>query len=330
MKLAVIADVHGNLPALEAVVADFTPLAPDYVILAGDLINPVPFSVEVVEYAMAARWLVIRGNHEYYYLDFDSDRMHPDVADERRWGALHALQKIIPVHVGHYLATLPDDLTLLWPDTEPLRIVHGMPGDPRAGLFTFFSDAEAARLLATVPQHTVVTAHTHVPGERRVARPPGIPSPISPNPPFKRDELRAHEWHTINPGSVGLPLNGSPHADYVVLESVAGAPESWGWKTEFRQVPYDRCRSLHAFHDLGALEEGGPIAELFYWELVTAEKEISAFFQWSHHRALNIQQGDLAEAFHRYKQETARDQIVAQQDPTGRYRGRAVRCQRVQ
>ncbi len=319
MKLAVIADIHGNLPALEAVVADFTPLAPDYVILAGDLINAVPFSVEVVEYVMASSWLVIRGNHEFYFLDFNSNRIHPDVADERRWGALHTLQKSIPSHVGSYLATLPDDLTLMWPGHEPLRVVHGMPGDPRAGVFTTYSDRDAANLLATVPQHTVITAHTHIPGERWIARSPACPSPISPNPPFKPEELRAEAWHIINPGSVGLPLNGSPKADYVILESVANAPESQGWKAEFRQVAYDRRRALHAFHDRGILAAGGPIAELFYWELVTAEKEISTFFYWSRRQGIDVHQDEFEAAFRRYKHMTARDEVIVQRDPTGRY-----------
>lgn len=325
MKLAVIADIHGNLPALEAVVADFTPLAPDYVILAGDLINPLPYSVEVVEYVMDTPWLVIRGNHEYYYLDFNSNRIHPEVQDERRWGGLHALQRSIPLHVGNYLATLPDDLTLMWPATEPLRVVHGMPGDPRAGLFTSYTDADAARLLQNVHQHTVITAHTHVPGERRIARSPGVPSPISPNPPFKSNELRAEEWHIVNPGSVGLPLNGSPHAAYVVLESVADAPESQGWQAEFREVPYDRCQALHAFLDQGALEMS-VVAELFYWELVTAESEISMFFLWARHQELDVRQGDLEEVFQRYKQATGRDQMVEQKDPTGRFRAGLRQC----
>ncbi len=319
MRLAVIADIHGNMPALEAVMADFSSLTPDYVILAGDLINPLPFSVEVVEYVMRQEWLVIRGNHEYYYLDFNSNRIHPDVNNEQRWGALHSLQRTIPPPVGNYLATLPDDLALMWPGTEPLRVVHGMPGDPRAGLFVEYSDIEAAHLLAKVPQHTVITAHTHVPGERRIARSPGFPSPKSPNPPFRPDELRAQEWHIINPGSIGLPLNGSPMADYVILDSVADAPESQGWKAEFRQVSYDRRKTLHAFHESESLATGGPIAELFYWELVTAEKEISVFFRWSQQHGFDVHQEEFEYAFNQYKLATDRDRIIEQRDPTGRY-----------
>lgn len=319
MKLAVIADIHGNLPALEAVVADFRPEAPDYVVLAGDLINATPFSVEVLAYVMDADWLVIRGNHEFYYLDYGTNRMHPQVSDPDRWRALHALQRDIPEAMGRYLATLPDDLTLQWLGCEPLRVVHGMPGDARAGLFPRMPDADAAALLQGVAQHTVITAHTHMPLERRLARRRDAPSPRSPNPPFKAEELRADYWHVINPGSVGLSVNGCADAHYALLHSVADAPESEGWRAEFRRVPYDRARTLHAFHDRGYLEAGGPINEMFYWEILSAEPEISHFFAWARAQGFDPQR-ELDAAFDRYKRVTQRGRLMERLDPTARYR----------
>ena len=49
MKLAILADIHGNLPALDAVARELERLQPDYVVVNGDLINGVPFSAEVID-----------------------------------------------------------------------------------------------------------------------------------------------------------------------------------------------------------------------------------------------------------------------------------------
>ncbi len=318
MRLAVIADLHGNLPALEAAVADFMPWRPDYVVLAGDLINAAPFSVEVVEYAMAQDWLVIRGNHEFYLLDFGSQRVHSVVQHEARWQALHALQADMPAHLIRYLAALPDDLTLLFPQCEPLRVLHGLPGDPRAGVYPHNLDPYVTGLLQRVAQHTLITAHTHLQGEGRIPRGQEAPSPRSPNPPFKSEELRAAHWHVINPGSVGLSLNGCPDAHYALMESVADAPEGTGWRVTLRHVAYDRVRTLQAFFERGFLDAGGPILELFYWEIVSADQEILPFMAWARRHGFDSHV-DLQTALQAYKQETRREKAIAAMDPSGCY-----------
>ncbi len=318
MRLAVLADIHGNLPALEAAVADFQPWAPDYVVLAGDLINAAPFSVEVAEYAMTQDWLVIRGNHEFYFLDFGSQRIHGAMQCPDRWQALHALQATIPDHVGRYLASLPDDLTLMYPQCEPVRVLHGLPGDPRAGVYPYQLDAYIMRLLRQVAQHTLITAHTHLQGEYRIPRGEEVPSPRSPNPPFKSDELRAAHWHVINPGSIGIPLNGCPAAHYALLESVADAPEGAGWQVTLRHVAYDREKTLRAFFERGHLDAGGPILELFYWEIVSAHQEILPFMEWARHHGCDPH-ADLRTALQAYKRETGRAKTIAAMDPSGCY-----------
>lgn len=318
MRLAVLADIHGNLPALEAVVADVERYQPDHVIVAGDLINSTPFSVEVVEFIMRRDWLVIRGNHEFYYLDFKSPRVHPDLENPSRWKALHHLSRLIPEDMGSYLAVLPDDLSLKWPSHEPLRVVHGMPGDPRAAVFPFTTDEQASELLAGVVEHTVVTAHSHVPGERQVTRQAHAPSALSPNPPFKDPELRADHWHVINPGSVGLPLNGNPDADYAILDSVTGADEGEGWAVTYRKVPYNREETLRAYFDRGEFQTGGAIVELFYWEVVSAKPEVIDFFAWARQHGLDGR--DIDRNLTLYKQHTARDAAIETMDPTGLYK----------
>ncbi|MCB0186892.1 MAG: metallophosphoesterase, partial [Caldilineaceae bacterium] len=70
MRIALLADIHGNMPALEAVLDELERLQPDYVLINGDLINGIPFSAAVVDLVQQhADWVVVRGNHEFYYLD---------------------------------------------------------------------------------------------------------------------------------------------------------------------------------------------------------------------------------------------------------------------
>ncbi len=69
-RLAILSDIHGNLPALEAVMADMAQFVVDHVIVAGDSINWGPFSREVVETVLLNNWAAVRGNNELYLLDY--------------------------------------------------------------------------------------------------------------------------------------------------------------------------------------------------------------------------------------------------------------------
>ena len=103
-------------------------LQPDYVLVNGDLINVAPYSAQVVDLIRPLGWTVVRGNHEFYYLDFGTERAVPGCEDPTRWGQLHWLVETISPAQGAYLAMLPDERTLYIPGTQPLRIAHGVPG----------------------------------------------------------------------------------------------------------------------------------------------------------------------------------------------------------
>jgi predicted phosphodiesterase len=135
MKLAILADIHGNLPALDAVVRELERLQPDYVVVNGDLINGVPFSAEVIDRIRSLDWVVVRGNHEFYLLDLGTARAAPGSDDAARWGQLHWLcERVTPAQAA-YLAMLPDDRTFYLPGVQPLRITHGLPGRNKVGLY---------------------------------------------------------------------------------------------------------------------------------------------------------------------------------------------------
>jgi predicted phosphodiesterase len=92
-RLALLADIHGNLPALEAVCADFAAFNVAHVIVAGDVINWGPFSPQVTERVMNAGWGLLRGNNEYYLLDYDTPRAPTEWRDRSKWTAAARLAR---------------------------------------------------------------------------------------------------------------------------------------------------------------------------------------------------------------------------------------------
>lgn len=251
-RLAILADIHGNLPALTAVRADLAARAVDRVIVAGDLINWGPFSAQVVEQVLDAEWEVIRGNHELILLDYGTPRA-PAIWDDLgafpipRW-----LHRQIPAPLRARIAYWPDTLIIRPPDGPPLRIVHGSPREHSEPIYPGTDEDTLATVLADVAETTIVAAHTHLPMDERIG-----------------------SWHILNPGSVGMGLDGSFDARYLLLES-----DGAGWRGEHRRLSYDRAPLFAEFARLRFEEECGLIGRLVVEEFRTARPRIAPFLRW--------------------------------------------------
>lgn len=331
MRLAVLADIHGNLPALQAVQAELERLQPDFVLLNGDLINPMPFNNCVVDQVRTAEMAVVRGNHEFYLLDYGTDRAPKGTDDAERWGILHWLVKRMGADQANYLAALPDELQLRFPGCQPIRVSHGVPGRNRVGFYQTMPAEKAISEIEDIEERTVISAHTHVQVDRHLYK-TGLADPMTD--PHEGNALQQHEyseqrifpsadqpgsanrhWHLVNPGSIGLPLNGDTHAQFALLDSVPDNEEPGGWRVEHQRVPYDRRPVLDAFHSEGLLEAGGVIALLFYWELVTAEPEIIQFFRWCWSNGHDPDADEIRKPFSAYLEATGRESFVNEKDP---------------
>jgi len=306
MRIAVLADIHGNLPALEAVMLELEQLQPDMVVVNGDLINGVPFTNAVLDRIIDAvrkdDWIIIRGNHEFYYLDFGTERAEPSSSDPNRWGGLHKVVREMRPEHGAYLATLPDERTFYLPNTEPIRFAHGVPGNNRTGFHADQLEGKIAEKIVHVAESTFVSAHTHVQIDRQIRHAMGT------------DDERS--CHLINSGSIGIPLNGNPAAQFAVLESVSATVEPGGWQCTHYSIPYDHRPVLEEYLHSGALEVGGVIGQLFYWELVTAMPEIILFHRWAYEQGLQPND-DLNGTFQTYIADTGREQYIRENDPLG-------------
>lgn len=322
MRIAVLADIHGNLHALEAVAREVDRLGADHVIVDGDLINALPFSPEVIDFVRRRNWTVVRGNHEFYYLDFGTERALAGMDDPDRWGQLHWMVERISPEQGDYLAVLPDERTLFFNGVEPIRVAHGVPGRNRVGFYNEQPEPSIVAEIENVQERTVISAHTHVQVDRHVSMPRSAESDLFADPHKsarrrrERWNLNGDErhWHVINPGSVGLPLNGDPRAQFAVIESVPEADVPGGWRATHFNIPYDRRPALEAFTSTGMLEAGGTITELFYWELVTAEPEIISFYEWARANGYEPSE-DIDGAFAAYASGSGRGKYVRSRDP---------------
>jgi predicted phosphodiesterase len=253
-RLALLADIHGNLPALEAVLQDLQSFDVDQVVIAGDAISWAPFSAQVLEIITRERWPVIRGNHEYYLLDFDTPRA-PSHWNE--YSLLPWMHQQLNERWRNVVATWPDTLSLRFADAPPLRIIHGAPHNPWKPLYAHSSDEELATLLHDVEEDWLVAGHTHLITDRHVHGSEG------------------KQWHLFNPGSVGVPLDGIQQASYMLLEGNAD-----GWQPTFRRVPFDYTTLFEEFQRGNFVQECGVTGHLVMREFQTARVQVHPFLQW--------------------------------------------------
>jgi predicted phosphodiesterase len=167
-RLAVLADIHGNLPALEAVLHDLSQFSVDHVIVAGDVIDRGPFSVQVLERVTREGWAMIRGNAELYLLDYNTPRAPAEWSDPTLFPMLPRLHRRLNDRWLTAIGVWPDTLNLRFPDAPPVRVVHGSPRSVRELIYPISTEAEIKNMLADVKETTVITGHTHLAMDRRV------------------------------------------------------------------------------------------------------------------------------------------------------------------
>ena len=256
-RIAVISDIHGNVPALEAVMADLERVAPDEVLVGGDLVGRGPEGAEVVRRIAATGWATIRGNHEEYLLEFRRGQVPAQWLHAAEWSAARWMAGELGAEEAAWIDGLPFSLaSRLAPG---LRLVHGTPRSTREGIGPWLSDELLAGHLAEVEESLLVCAHTHRPLEREV--PGGL---------------------VVNVGSVGLPFNRDRRAQYALFEPrAASGAAGGGWRVELRQVEYDLARTFEVYERTGFLAEGGVTARLLRMELEHAVPILVPFLKWT-------------------------------------------------
>jgi predicted phosphodiesterase len=225
VRIAAVSDIHGNMPALEAVLADIARNHVDQIINLGDCLSGPLWPVETGDRLMELGWLALAGNHE-------RRMMEPDAASRSDADGF-AAARLTPAHAT-WIASMPPKMML----RDDLFVCHGTPADddgywlhrggPGAMRKARLDEIAADLTSLGLPAHGLaLCGHTHVP--RVVTLPDG---------------------RTVaNPGSVGLPAYdddrcpdalepGGLHSRYLIAEWRNGS-----WHVELRAVPYDFERS---------------------------------------------------------------------------------------
>jgi predicted phosphodiesterase len=231
MRIAVLSDIHANLPALEAVASDLPQV--DQVWVLGDIVGygPQPNEVIAILQAMGARSVL--GNHDGAAIGtVDAGQFNPDARRAIEWTA-----GVIDANARAYIAALPE----VRRDGE-LSAVHGSPRDPIWEYIT--GPGIAAPNFAHFDTRLCLFGHTHVPVVFRevdghVESIPGLPGEH-----VALDGARA----LLNPGSVGQPRDGLPDAAYAILQTGDAATDD---VIEFRRVRYDIDATQRRMRDAG-------------------------------------------------------------------------------
>src|SRR5574341_833268 len=184
-KLAVLSDIHGNLAALEAVITDLKNFDVDQVIVAGDVIGLGPSPRQTAEIVIENHWPVIRGNNEYFLLDYKTPRAPAEWDEPIQFAPTAWLDGQFDQRLKTIIASWPDTINLRFKDAPPIQLFHGVPNDPWGSMYWTLTDQEIEKLLADVETDFVLCGHTHLPMDRQSGK-----------------------WRIFNPGSVGVPLDG--------------------------------------------------------------------------------------------------------------------------
>jgi predicted phosphodiesterase len=229
MPIAVLADVHGNLPALTAVAKELARQKVSEVWHLGDAVGygAEPFACLQLLADLGA--LCIAGNHERALVD-------PALARSYSRGAAEALAWT----AGQLSHAVIDTLGGLPLSAQPLPgvfLFHGFPGNPGAYLRTVFeAEAVFTHLAATDPRIRLgLFGHTH---RRAVYTRLGSGPVASLAPVTAGGEvlLAPGRSYLVNPGSVGQPRDGDPRASYLLLDRGSGI-------VRYRAVEYDVARA---------------------------------------------------------------------------------------
>ena len=213
MRLAIFSDVHANLPALGAVLADITATGVDERYVLGDLVGYAPWPNEVLERLASERIRIVMGNYDDG-TGFDRDEcgcaytnpIEKALGDRGfAWTKAHTT----PENKA-WLRTLEPEIRFD-ADGQRFLLVHGSPRRINEYLYEDKPDATFARIAAGADADVIVCGHTHKPYDKTVAG-----------------------TRFINVGSAGKPKDGDPRACWALVET---SPEAI--RVEFRRAAYD-------------------------------------------------------------------------------------------
>ncbi len=246
-SIAVIADAHANLPALQAVLKDIRRRDIDQVWYLGDFLGYGAFPNEVVDEIRSNGDRVIVGNHDLSVIHIPDERLKRlQRKNYSKFLSFGWTQRNLSPANRSYLLALPPQLKVRALETDFL-LVHGSPARIDEPLTRSMPDLRFEELADQVRADVVLCGHTHVYFDR------------------SHNDVRF-----INPGSVGRPFDGDPRASYAVLTRVNREIQS-----ENIRVKYNVQRAVQAMQQRGFADDMiQSIAEGQSLDTIQAQKDL--------------------------------------------------------
>jgi putative phosphoesterase len=219
MSVAVLCDIHGNLPALEAVLAQLRADEPDAVVVGGDIAaGPMPLEVlaRLRELPYPVHWL--RGNADRALVTCFDSRVPEHLREHPIWIADAWTARRISRAERDFLETLPPLVRLAVEGLGEVLFCHGTPSSDEERVTVFTPDERLERILAGAGAPFVVGGHTH-----------------------RQFDRAARGCRMINAGSVGRPYEHAPGAYWVRV----------GPDVRLVRTPYDTAAATETFRLLG-------------------------------------------------------------------------------
>ncbi len=226
--IAVLSDVHANLEALEAVLADARAAGAGEIWCLGDVVGYGADPNPVVERLSDAATVAVAGNHDWAACG----KMKLGYFNSMAALAAEWTSEVLSEASRRWLSALPLERV-----ERGVRLVHASPSDPGAWLYVL-SVSEAEGELSTFDERLCLIGHSHFPGQFEHD---------GAHVHYSREatlSLQANRRYLVNVGSVGQPRDGDPRATYLLFD--------WQRKElEHRRVPYDVDAASRKILDAG-------------------------------------------------------------------------------
>ena len=273
MKVAILADIHGNLSALETVLEHLDSWHPDRVVVAGDIVNRGPRPRECLDIVKKrqkeAGWLLVRGNHEDYVLTHTDPNIQRSVPEiEIAQNCLWTYQQLN--NQVSDLERMPFQVAFNEPEGQEVRVVHASMRGNREGIYPETPET-TLRQLVEPPPAVLCVGHTHRPLIRTI-----------------------DNTLVVNVGAVGLPFDGDIRTTYAQL--------TWHksyWHVRIIRLSYDRVRAERDYYTTGFIPEAGDLANIMLVEFHQARAHIHRWM-WNYQDAVlagNLSMSDSVQAY---------------------------------
>ena len=235
MRLAILSDVHANLPALETVLEEVASSEAEQTWCLGDIVGYGAHPDECARLVSERCELSLIGNHDLAVLgDLETESFSPAAAAAVKWTRATATGETL-----RYLRGLEPAA-----EDREVALYHGSPRDP-VWEYVLWPD-QAAECIAEQAQRVSLVGHSHVALYFTLDDAHGDADPDQPPPEIRGGqaaaeavlELSSGRW-LVNPGSVGQPRDGDPRAAWLELDTSS-------WRATYHRVEYDIDRAAAA------------------------------------------------------------------------------------